>query len=159
MDKLIDWLPANIPAGNESCLTHGDFRIDNMIFHPTEPRVIAVLDWELSTLGHPLADFAYHLLMYRMPPGMLASLAGADLSALDIPTETESIDAYCRRTDRVSIPHIDFFIVFNLFRLAAILHGIRGRIARGNAASAQAERTAAAMPVLSELAWRLAGQT
>lgn len=159
MDKLIDWLPVNMPAGNESCLTHGDFRIDNMIFHPTEPRVIAVLDWELSTLGHPLADFAYHLLMYRMPPGMLASLAGADLTALDIPTETESIDAYCRRTDRVSIPHIDFFIVFNLFRLAAILHGIRGRIARGNAASAQAERTAAAMPVLSELAWTLAEQT
>jgi len=156
MDKLIDWLPDHVPAGDETCLTHGDFRIDNMIFHPTEPRVIAVLDWELSTLGHPLADFAYHLLMYRMPPGLLASLSGADLAVLDIPTETEYAAAYCRRSGRTSIPHADFYIVFNLFRLAAILHGIRGRIARGNAASVQAERTAAVMPLLTRLAWKIA---
>jgi len=158
MDRLIDWLPSHIPAGDETCLTHGDFRIDNMIFHPTEPRVIAVLDWELSTLGHPLADFAYHLLMYRMPPGLLASLAGADLAALDLPTEAEYVAAYCRRTGRPAIPHIDFYIVFNLFRLAAILHGIKGRIARGNATSAQAERTAAGMPALTALAWQLAAK-
>lgn len=158
MDRLIDWLPAHVPAGDETCLTHGDFRIDNMIFHPTEPRVIAVLDWELSTLGHPLADFAYHLLMYRMPPGLLASLSGADLAALDIPTEAEYIAAYCRRSGRASLPHMDFYIVFNLFRLAAILHGIRGRMARGNAASTNAERMAAAMPTLTRLAWQLAEQ-
>ncbi|MBS0613559.1 MAG: phosphotransferase [Proteobacteria bacterium] len=156
MDRLIEWLPAHIPPGDETSLTHGDFRIDNMIFDPVEPRVIAVLDWELSTLGHPLADFAYHLLMYRMPPGLLASLAGADLAQLDIPTEEQYVAAYCRRTGRPSIPHIDFYIVFNLFRLAAILHGIKGRIARGNAASAQAERTAAGLPLLTELAWKLA---
>jgi len=159
MERLIEWLPAHIPPGDDISLVHGDFRVDNMIFHPREPRVIAVLDWELSTLGHPLADFAYHLLMYRMPTAFAASLVAANLAVLNVPAEEEYIAAYCRRTARQSIDRMDFYIVFNLFRLAAILHGIRGRIARGNAASANAERTAAALPELTELAWRIVEAT
>ncbi len=104
MDALVKWLPANIPDGDETSIVHGDFRCDNMIFHPSEPRVIAVLDWELSTLGHPLADFAYHAMMYQMPPDIVAGLAGADLAALNIPSEVEFVAAYCRRAGRDSIP-------------------------------------------------------
>src|ERR1700709_598011 len=94
MDMLIAWLPANIPPGDETAIVHGDFRIDNMIFHPTEPRVLAVLDCELSTLGHPLADFAYNAMMYHMPPHIVAGLAGADLAALNIPSEDDYVAAY-----------------------------------------------------------------
>src|SRR3546814_1463433 len=100
MDRLIDWLPANIPPGDETAIVHGDFRIDNMIFHPTEPRIVAVLDWELSTLGHPLADFAYNAMMYHMPPHIVAGLGGADLAELNIPSEADYIAAYCARTGR-----------------------------------------------------------
>lgn len=156
MDKLVEWLPANIPAdagGDEARIIHGDFRCDNMIFHPTEPRVLAVLDWELSTLGHPLADFSYHLMMYRMPAGLTAGLAGADLAALNIPTEADYVAAYCRRTGRTGIPDLDFYIAFNMFRLAAILHGIKGRIARGTAASAHAGKMVAGLDGLADLAW------
>ncbi|MFN3388845.1 MAG: phosphotransferase family protein [Allosphingosinicella sp.] len=154
MDRLVEWLPANIPAGEEEArIIHGDFRCDNMIFHPTEPRVLAVLDWELSTLGHPLADFAYHLMMYRMPAGITTGLAGLDLAARNIPSEADYVAAYCRRTGRDFIPHLDFYIAFNLFRLAAIVHGIKGRIARGTAASAHADRMAAGLEGLAELAW------
>jgi aminoglycoside phosphotransferase (APT) family kinase protein len=156
MDRLLEWLPAHIPAGDETCLVHGDFRVDNMVFHPTEPRVLAVLDWELSTLGHPLADFAYHFMMYRMPPLRVAGLVGADLAALNIPGEAEYVAAYCRRTGRDGIPGLDFYVAFNLFRLAAICHGIKGRLARGTAASAHARETAAAYPVLARLAWEQA---
>jgi aminoglycoside phosphotransferase (APT) family kinase protein len=152
MDALIDWLPANIPAGDESCLVHGDYRCDNMIFHLTEPKVLAVLDWELSTLGHPLADFAYHAMMYRMPPDIVAGLADANLAALNIPSESDYIAAYCRRTGRSSIPAYDFYIAFNFFRLAAIFHGIKGRLIRGVAASAHAQERAKNFPVLARLA-------
>jgi aminoglycoside phosphotransferase (APT) family kinase protein len=154
MDRLVEWLPANIPPGeNEARIIHGDFRCDNMIFHPSEPRVLAVLDWELSTLGHPLADFSYHLMMYRMPAGVTTGLAGLDLVALNIPSEAAYVEAYCRRTGRAGIPHLDFYIAFNMFRLSAIVHGIKGRIARGTAASGHADRMAASLDDLAELAW------
>jgi aminoglycoside phosphotransferase (APT) family kinase protein len=156
MDRLIDWLPANIPRGDETGIVHGDFRCDNMIFHPTEPRVLAVLDWELSTLGHPLADFAYHAMMYRMPPHIVAGLGGTDVAALNIPTEAEYIAAYCRRTGRDGIVDYDFYVAFNFFRLAAIYHGIKGRLLRGTASSAQAQARARVLPELTELAWRQA---
>jgi aminoglycoside phosphotransferase (APT) family kinase protein len=153
MDRLIEWLPLHIPPGDESSIVHGDFRCDNMIFHPTEPRIVAVLDWELSTLGHPLADFTYHAMMYRMPPDIVAGLAGTDLQGLNIPSEAEYIDAYCRRVGRQSIPHYEFYLAFNFFRLAAIFHGIKGRVIRGTASSANAKERAEAFPVLAELAW------
>lgn len=157
MDRLVEWLPANIPAGeDETRVIHGDFRCDNMIFHPSEPRVIAVLDWELSTLGHPLADFSYHLMMYRMPAAVFSGLAGLELSALNIPSEEEYVAAYCRRTGREAVAHLDFYIAFNMFRLAAILHGIKGRLARGTAASAHAGEMVASLDNLAELAWRQA---
>jgi len=138
MDRLIAWLEGHIPPGDEATIVHGDFRCDNMLFHPTEPRVVAVLDWELSTLGHPLADFAYHLMVYRMPPGFSTGLAGLDLAALNIPSEADYVAAYCRRTGRDGIAHLDFHIAFNLFRLAAIIHGIKGRMLRGTASSPKA---------------------
>ncbi len=152
MDALVEWLPENIPEGDESSIVHGDFRCDNMIFHPVEPRVLAVLDWELSTLGHPLADFAYHAMMYQMPPTIVAGLAGADLKALNIPSEEEYVAAYCERTGRSGIPNWDFYIAFNFFRLAAIFHGIKGRLIRGTAASASAKDRAASLPLLAQLA-------
>ena len=154
MDRLVEWLPQNIPVDDDRPrIIHGDFRCDNMIFHPTEPRVLAVLDWELSTLGHPLADFSYHLMMYRMPAGMTAGLAGIDLQRLNIPSEEDYVAAYCRRTGRSGIQNLDFYIAFNMFRLAAILHGIKGRIARGTAASAHADKMVASLEGLADLAW------
>jgi len=156
MDRLVEWLPANVPDQDETAIVHGDFRCDNLIFHAQEPRILAVLDWELSTLGHPLSDFAYHAMMYRMPAEISAGLAGLDHAALGIPTEAEYVDAYCRRTGRTGIPDYDFYMAFNLFRIAAILHGIKGRAVRGNAASAQAEARAAMLPQLAALAWQQA---
>ena len=152
MDALVAWLPDNIPADDETRIVHGDFRCDNMIFHPTEARILAVLDWELSTLGHPLADFAYHAMMYRMPPDIVAGLAGADIAALGIPSEREYIAAYCARTGRTAIPDYDFYVAFNIFRRAAIFPGIKGRVIRGTAASAHARERAAAFPRLARLA-------
>jgi aminoglycoside phosphotransferase (APT) family kinase protein len=157
LDRLIEWLPDNIPPGDDNSIVHGDYRADNLIFHATEPRVIAVLDWELSTLGHPLADFAYHLMMYRMPTHLLAGLKGYDLQALNIPGEAQYVEAYCRKSGRDSIPNLDFYIVFNMFRLAAIFHGIKGRLIRGNAASAHAADAVATLPLVAEQAWRQTG--
>jgi aminoglycoside phosphotransferase (APT) family kinase protein len=156
LDRLVEWLPAHVPPGDESSIVHGDYRCDNMIFHPTEPRVLAVLDWELSTLGHPLADFAYHLMMYRMPPGITAGLVGAKLDELGIPSEAEYVAMYCARTGRKGIENLGFYIAFNMFRLAAIIHGIRGRVARGTAASAHAKTMASFVEPLAELAWKQA---
>lgn len=154
MDKLVDWLAKHMPADSgESRIVHGDYRCDNMIFAPDAPQIRAVLDWELSTLGDPVSDFTYHCLMYRMPAGIFTGLAGLDLAALGIPSEDDYVAAYCRRTGREGIAHLDYLIVFNLFRLAAIIHGIKGRLARGSASSAHAEATVAALDPLAALAW------
>lgn len=155
MDNLIDWLPAHVPPGEETCIVHGDYRIDNVIFHPQEPRILAVLDWELSTLGHPLADFAYHCMVWRVLPGVFRGLAGTDLPALGIPTEAEYVAAYCRRTGREGIESRDweYYIAYNLFRLAAILQGVLARALQGNAASSEALDTGRGARALAELAW------
>jgi aminoglycoside phosphotransferase (APT) family kinase protein len=164
MDRLVGWLGKNLPPDSgRSSIVHGDFRCDNMIFDARQPKVRAVLDWELSTLGDPASDFTYHLLMYRMPKDLFAGLAGVELEPLGIPREEAYVAAYCRRTGCDELPNKDYLIVFNLFRLAAILHGIRGRIARGTASSAHAIETASKLEPLAELAWaearkaRLAG--
>lgn len=157
MDRLVDWLGKHLPPDRgESRVIHGDFRCDNMIFDAEQPEVRAVLDWELSTLGDPESDFVYHCMMYRMPAGLFTGLAGLDLAALGIPSEQDYVAAYCRRTGRTSIPAYDYLMVFNLFRLAAIIHGIKGRLARGNASSAHAEATVAALEPLAALAWKQA---
>lgn len=154
MDRLVDWLGKHLPSDSgRSSVVHGDFRCDNLIFDPQAPHVRAVLDWELSTLGDPASDFTYHLLMYRMPRELFAGLSGADLDALGVPGEEQYVAAYCRRTGRNELPNKDYLIVFNLFRLAAILHGIRGRIARGTASSAHARETAGKLEPLARLAW------
>jgi aminoglycoside phosphotransferase (APT) family kinase protein len=152
MDALVDWLGKHLPADSgDARVVHGDFRCDNMIFAASEPRVAAVLDWELSTLGDPAADFVYHMLMYRMPAGLFTGLAGLDLAALGIPSEDEYVAAYCRRTGRDHLPNIDYLVVFVMFRLAAILHGIKGRLARGNASSSHASQMVQQLEPLAEL--------
>lgn len=156
MDKLIAWLPNNIPAFDETTIIHGDYRSDNMVFHPTEPRIIAVLDWELSTLGNPMADFTYHLMAYHMPPNWPSSVKGIDYAAFGLPSEQQSIDAYLRRTGRESIENISFYIAFNMFRLAAILHGIKGRLIRGNAANADAAIMVEKFDELAHHSWQQA---
>ena len=156
MDRLIEWLPARIPAGDETTLVHGDFRVDNMVFHATEPKVVAVLDWELSTLGHPLADFGFHAMMYRMPPDIVAGLGGADIAALNIPSEEDYVATYCRRTGRAGMDDYLFYVAFSFFRLAAIFHGIKGRAIRGTAASAEASQRAKNFPRLAQIGWELA---
>jgi aminoglycoside phosphotransferase (APT) family kinase protein len=155
MDRLIDWLPANIPAGDETRIVHGDYRLDNVIFHASEPRILAVLDWELSTLGHPLADFAYHCMTWRIPPGTFRGLAGVDHAALGIPTERQYVEMYCRRTGRDAIPvqEWQYYMIYNLFRLAAILQGVLARALQGNASSAEAMQTGRRARDLAELAW------
>ena len=154
MDRLIEWLQANLPADDETTLVHGDYRCDNIIFHSIEPRVVAVLDWELSTLGHPLVDFAYHAMMYRMPPEVAGGLALADLRSLNIPSERQYIESYCRHVGRMSIDAYEFYMVFSIFRLAAILHGIKGRVQRGTAVSASARDRAQLFPMLAEIGLR-----
>jgi aminoglycoside phosphotransferase (APT) family kinase protein len=153
MDRVLDFLRANMPPDRgESRIVHGDFRCDNMIFDVAEPRVRAVLDWELSTLGDPVADFVYHMLMYRMPAGLFTGLKGLDFGELGIPSEDDYVAAYCQRAGRDNLPDRDYLVVFVTFRLAAICHGIRGRLARGNASSAHAEATAALTEPLAEMA-------
>ncbi len=157
MDQLIDWLPNNIPPGDDTRIVHGDFRLDNMIFHPTENRVLAVLDWELSTLGHPLADFAYHCMSWRMPPaGTMRGLAGQDLAALNIPSELEYMQLYAERSGfAVPTPdEWDFYMAYNFFRLAGILHGILGRVKDGTASSKQAEAMGMMAIPCANLAWQ-----
>jgi aminoglycoside phosphotransferase (APT) family kinase protein len=158
MDNLIAWLPDNIPEGDETAIVHGDYRLDNMIFHPTEPRVLAVLDWELSTLGHPLADFSYHCMSWHIAPGAFRGIAGLDHAALGIPSEEDYIASYCRRTGRTGIAHWDFYLAFGLYRIAAILQGIARRALEGTAASAQAVETGKRARPMAEMGWRHAGR-
>jgi aminoglycoside phosphotransferase (APT) family kinase protein len=154
MDRVSAWLKDNLPPDSgDSRVVHGDYRCDNMIFAPNRADVLAVLDWELSTLGDPAADFVYHLMMYRMPAGMFTGLVGLDFENLGIPTEEDYVAAYCRRTGRGGLPNLDYLVVFVMFRIAAILHGIRGRLARGSASSAHAEATSALTEPLAKLAW------
>jgi len=156
MDNLIAWLPAHIPAGDETRIVHGDFRLDNVIFHPGEPRILAVLDWELSTLGHPLIDFAYHCMTWRLSPGLFRGLGGSDFTGLGIPTEIEYVAAYCRRTGRGQIAPVEweYYMAFNMFRLAGIMQGIMARAVQGNASSQEAIETGKRTRPLAEEAWR-----
>ncbi len=154
LDRLIDWLPTHLPLQEPpAAVVHGDFRIDNLIFHPEEPRVLAILDWELSTLGDPFADFAYHVMMYRMDIESIAGLAGRDLAALGLPSEAQYVHAYCERRGIAAVPHLDFYVAFCLFRLAGIFHGIRARVVRGTAVSAQACKYASEVERIAELGW------
>ncbi|MEP7316228.1 MAG: phosphotransferase family protein [Sphingomicrobium sp.] len=156
MDRLVTWLREHLPADpGDSRVVHGDFRCDNMIFAPSveQPHVAAVLDWELSTLGDPAADFVYHLMMYRMPAGIFTGLKGLDLDDLGIPSEEDYVASYCARTGREGLADKDYLMVFVMFRLAAILHGIKGRVTRGNASSAHAVQMIGQLEPLAELAW------
>lgn len=155
MDRLCEWLPKHIPAGEETAIYHGDYRCDNLVFHPTEPRVVAVLDWELSTLGHPLADFTYHLMNYYTPPGLPASLGGIDLDEAGLPSADEYVAMYCQRTGRPGIEQLDFYLAFNLWRLAAIIHGIKGRMIRGNASNDRAATLVEKLEPLANAAWEI----
>ena len=165
MERLIEWLPAHMPASaldpSEVSIVHGDYRLDNLVFHPTEPRVIAVLDWELSTLGHPLADFSYHCMSWHIrQSGAARGLGGADLTALGIPSEAQHLRRYCELTGRSNVEAItadwNFYLAYNLFRIAAILQGIAKRVEDGTASSERARETAAGAPPMAELGWAFA---
>jgi aminoglycoside phosphotransferase (APT) family kinase protein len=156
MNNLIEWLPKNIPPETGTTVVHGDFRLDNAIFHPAEPKILAVLDWELSTLGDPLADFAYHCMSWHIPPGAFRGIAGLDFEALGIPDEKTYVQSYCRRTGRGAIDpsHWDFYIAYNLFRISAILQGILKRVVDGTAASAHARDAGMRAKSMAELGWK-----
>ncbi|HVV33661.1 MAG TPA: phosphotransferase family protein [Vitreimonas sp.] len=138
MNTLMEWLPRTVPQGERVSIVHGDYRLDNMVLHPTEPRPIAVLDWELSTLGDPLGDFTYYLMSWVTPNDGRAGLAGLDLKAMGIPTLEETVALYCKETNRDSLDHLEWYFAYNAFRLAGILQGIAGRVRDGTAASAHA---------------------
>jgi aminoglycoside phosphotransferase (APT) family kinase protein len=164
MDRLMEWLPAHLPASardeSKVSVVHGDFRLDNLVFHPTEPRVLAVLDWELSTLGHPLADFSYHCMAWHIPPGTFRGIGGLDLPTLGIPSEADYMRRYCERTGLATPQALaadwNFYLAYNLFRIAAILQGIAKRVEDGTAASAQARQAGAGARPLAELGWQMA---
>ncbi len=164
MHQLIDWLPAHIPHSARDAsqlgIVHGDYRLDNLVFDAGAPRVAAVLDWELSTLGHPLADFSYHCMAWHIPPGTFRGIGGLDHEALGIPSEAEYVRRYCERTGRPDPAAVmadwNFYLAYNLFRLASITQGIAKRVVDGTAASAQARATGASTRPLAEMAWRFA---
>lgn len=156
MDQLIDWLPANIPSEGDSRIVHGDYRLDNVLIHPSEPRVIAVLDWELATLGDPLADFAYHMITWRISPDLFRGLAGHDLRAGGIPDEATYLAAYLHSAGREKPSHWEFYIILSLFRLSSILQGIAKRAVDGTASDTRATEIGAKARPLSQLAWQFA---
>jgi len=156
MDRLIAWLPKNVPATGETTIVHGDYRLDNTVFHPTEPKILAVLDWELSTLGDPLADFSYHCMSWHIPPGKFRGIEGLPLAELGIPTEREYADMYFRRSGRKPVDPStwDYYMAYNLFRIAAILQGIAKRVLEGTAASEHAREAGSRAPLMAELGWK-----
>lgn len=156
MDALIDWLPAHLPPEGAPAIVHGDYRMDNLVFDKTEPRVIGVLDWELSTIGDPLADFAYHVMSWRIEPMLYNGLGGVDVAALGIPGEAEYVAAYCRRTGRAAIDGWEFYLAYSLFRFAAICQGIAKRAIDGTAAGAEAVAIGALARPFGAQAWALA---
>jgi aminoglycoside phosphotransferase (APT) family kinase protein len=156
MDSLVKWLSRHLPPEGEPRIVHGDYRMDNLVFHKTEPRVIGVLDWELSTIGGPLADFAYHVMTWRVTPELFRGLSGIDFARLGIPTEEEYVATYCQRTGRGPIPDWEFYIVYSLFRLAAILQGIAKRAIEGTASSPEAVELGRLARPVGEQAWALA---
>ena len=156
MDALIDWLAAYPPPEDRVAIVHGDYRMDNLMLHPTEPRAVALLDWELSTLGDPIADFAYHCMAWRVTPELFRGLAGADLAAIGIPDEAEYVAQYCARTGHQSIPDWTYYIAYGLFRLAAIMQGIARRAIDGTAAAADAIEMGRKARPLADLAWSIA---
>ena len=164
MEKLVEWLPAHIPAAardeNKVSIVHGDYRLDNLMFDADRPRVIAVLDWELSTLGHPLADFSYHCMAWHIPHGSFRGIGGLDIAALGIPSEDEYIRRYCDRTGLATVADLkadwNFYLAYNMFRIAAILQGIAKRVEAGTASSAQAATSGASARPMAELAWQFA---
>ncbi len=170
MDRLMAWLPQNIPPSardpSQVGIVHGDYRLDNMVFHATEPRIVAVLDWELSTLGHPLADFSYHCMSWHIEPGTFRGIGGLDYAALGIPDEHQYVTRYCERTGRIApggsinavMADWNFYMAYNLFRMAGILQGIARRVVDGTAASTQARISAAGARPLAEMGWKVAQQ-
>ena len=157
MDRLIEHLPRHIPPGEGPCIVHGDYRLDNVIFHPREPRILAVIDWELSTLGAPLVELAYLAMRWHMPAQAYRALGGLDLARLEIPSEAEFVADYCARRGREPVaPRIwAYYLAFNLFRLAAILQGVLARALQGNASSANALEAGARARAVAELGWRI----
>lgn len=156
LESLIEWLPAHIPEGDQTTIVHGDYRLDNLVLHPTEPRAIGLLDWELATLGHPMADFAYHCMSWHIPASLWRGIGGLDLKALGIPSEADYIKQYGAATGFEGIEHWDFYIAYNLFRIAAILQGIARRAQDGTAAAADAIETGSKAKPLAEIGWKYA---
>jgi aminoglycoside phosphotransferase (APT) family kinase protein len=160
MERLIAWLPSHLPPPAPVRLVHGDYRLDNIILDPSEPKILAVLDWELSTLGDPLADLAYHLMQWDMPPSEtgagVGTLVGHDLGSLGIPARAAYVDAYVARTGLDPRPHLPVYLAYNFFRLAAILQGIVGRVRAGTATSANAAAMAPLVRPLAVKAWEFA---
>ena len=149
----MNYLPQNVPSDDITCLVHGDYRMENMLFHPTEPRILALLDWELSTLGHPLGDLAYSCGAYHYNLPGNPSLVGIDLAKTGIPAESEFVDEYCRRTGRKPIPNWNFYMAFAFFRLASICQGVYKRGLMGTASSTQALEKGRLTRSISDLAW------
>ena len=157
MDHLMAWLGEHVPPGDETTIVHGDYRVENLIFHATEPHVIAIVDWELSTLGHPLADLAYNCLTYHLSPEALGRPdEGTDGDREGIPDEASYVASYCRRTGRDGIPNWNFYLAFSMFRLASILQGVYARALQGNAASAYAKQRGAAARLVADRGWAIA---